>query len=73
VALRPPYMHAGQLASLEQVLAHYQQSPPAAVGRSELSSAVHGQGQRQPIRLSESQARDLVAFLGSLSSAPATP
>ena len=27
VALRPPYMHAGQFASLEEVIAHYVRSP----------------------------------------------
>ena len=57
VALRPPYMHAGQIASIEQVIVHYVKAPPAAVGHSE----------REPIRLSEQEIKDLAAFLASLS------
>jgi cytochrome c peroxidase len=39
VALRAPYMHAGQFASLEEVIAHYVKAPAAAVGHSELARA----------------------------------
>ncbi|MGY4831178.1 cytochrome-c peroxidase [Sphaerotilaceae bacterium SBD11-9] len=67
VALRPPYMHAGQLATLPQVVAHYARSPAAGVGHSELAQAGVHHAERQPIRLSETQARDLVAFLQALS------
>jgi cytochrome c peroxidase len=75
VAARPPYMHAGQFATLEEVVRHYVQAPHAAVGRSELTHAHDGSGpargghgeERKPIRLSESEQRDLVAFLRSLS------
>lgn len=67
VGLRPPYMHAGQLATLEQVVAHYARSPAATVGHSELAHAGQGHADRQPIRLSEAQARDVVAFLQALS------
>ena len=67
VALRPPYMHAGQLATLQQVVAHYAASPAARVGHSELAHAGQGHADRQPIRLSEAQARDVVAFLQALS------
>lgn len=67
VAMRPPYMHAGQLASLEEVVAHYVRSPPAAVGHSELAHTASAHAQRKPIRLTEQEARDLVAFLKSLS------
>lgn len=56
VALRPPYMHAGQIASLTEVVRHYSQAPQAATGHSEL----------KPIKLSESEVRDLTAFLGTL-------
>lgn len=63
VALRAPYMHAGQLTSLSAVVGHYMRAPAAAVGQSELSPA----GKRKPIRLSEEEVKDLVAFLGSLS------
>jgi cytochrome c peroxidase len=58
VAARSPYMHAGQLASLREVVEHYNRAPPAAAGHSEL----------KPLRLSEGEVRDLVAFLGTLSS-----
>jgi cytochrome c peroxidase len=64
VASRAPYMHAGQLTSLGQVVAHYVAAPPAAVGHSELSRGPHSQ--RPPIRLSAREVDDLVAFLGTL-------
>lgn len=79
VAQRPPYMHAGQLASLEDVVRHYVEAPPAAVGRSELAQARQpaggagpGHDLRQPIRLSPAEQQDLVAFLRTLSSPPST-
>jgi cytochrome c peroxidase len=56
VALRAPYMHAGQIPSLELVVRHYATAPKAAAGHSELN----------PFALSEQEVRDLVAFLGSL-------
>jgi cytochrome c peroxidase len=56
VALRAPYMHAGQIPSLEDVVRHYVTAPKAAAGQSELN----------PFALSEQEVRDLVAFLGSL-------
>ena len=67
VAQRAPYMHAGQFATLEEVVRHYAKSPPAAIGHSELAHA-SSHGERKPIRLSESEIRDLVAFLGTLTS-----
>jgi len=57
VAERAPYMHAGQFASLNDVIQHYAKAPAAAVGHTE----------RAPLRLSEHEAKDLVAFLGTLS------
>ena len=57
VVRRAPYMHAGQLASLDAVVAHYAAAPAAPFGHSEL----------QPIRLSPNERRQLVAFLGTLS------
>ena len=57
-AARAPYMHAGQLASLGEVVEHYRRAPAAAAGHSEL----------KPLRLSDSEVRDLAAFLGTLSS-----
>jgi cytochrome c peroxidase len=69
VALRAPYMHAGQFANLEDAVAHYAKSPPAAVGHSELAHEGAGHGERQRIRLSEAEVRDLAAFLQTLSGA----
>lgn len=57
VALRAPYMHAGQIASLDDVIRHYSNAPKAAVGHSE----------RKPLQLSEAEVGELVAFLGTLS------
>lgn len=57
VALRPPYMHAGQIGTLEEVIRHYIKAPKAAVGHSE----------RRPIRMTDAEVADLVAFLTSLS------
>ncbi|UGQ49137.1 cytochrome-c peroxidase [Massilia endophytica] len=59
VALRPPYMHAGQLAGLDAVIAHYRAAPPARYGRSEL----------RPVALSGEEAQYLRAFLLSLDGA----
>jgi cytochrome c peroxidase len=70
VALRAPYMHAGQFASLEEVVAHYAKSPAATVGHSELSDESWGHAERQPIRLSASEVKDVAAFLHTLSGAP---
>lgn len=57
VAERAPYMHAGQLATLTDVLRHYAAAPRAAVGKSE----------RRPFALSEQEIGDLASFLGTLS------
>ena len=69
VAARAPYMHAGQIGSLEQVVAHYVRSPAATVGHSELAQRGGGHRERRPVRLSDAEARDLVAFLQTLSAA----
>lgn len=58
VAARAPYMHAGQLATLEDVVAHYRKAPRAQAGKSELARP----------RLSDEDARYLVAFLRTLDS-----
>ena len=57
VAGRGPYMHAGQLATLEDVLSHYSRAPQAPVGHSEI----------QPLNLSESEKQQLSEFLKTLS------
>jgi cytochrome c peroxidase len=67
VALRPPYMHAGQFATLEAVIAHYVKAPPAAVGHSELAHGAAGHAERKPIRLTASEIDDMAAFLRALS------
>ena len=56
VANHAPYMHAGQFATLEQVLAHYNRAPKAPFGRSEL----------KPLGLSPVELRQLAAFLATL-------
>ena len=63
VSQRAPYMHAGQIASLDGVLAHYAAAPTAPFGHSELV----------PIRLSPNERRQLIAFLGTLSGPIAAP
>ena len=72
VAGRPPYMHAGQLATLEQVVRHYIAAPHAAVGHSELTHRHAGvappmHAERAPIELSDAEIADLLSFLGTLS------
>jgi cytochrome c peroxidase len=57
VVNRPPYMHAGQIASLAEVLEHYNEAPAAPAAHSEL----------KPLRLTPSELKALEAFLASLS------
>ena len=57
VADRAPYMHAGQLGTLSEVVDHYNRAPEAPAGHSEL----------EPLRLSAHQRRQIEAFLRSLS------
>jgi cytochrome c peroxidase len=59
VAERGPYMHAGQFATLEEVLNHYNTAPQAPVGHSEL----------EPLNLSQKQIAQIIAFLRTLESA----
>jgi cytochrome c peroxidase len=54
---RPPYMHAGQIGTLADVVAHYSAAPAAPAGHSEL----------RPLNLSEMERRQLIAFLATLS------
>lgn len=63
VAEAAPYMHAGQFATLREVLEHYDRAPAAPAGHSEL----------EPLELSERQLERLEAFLRSLSAPLATP
>lgn len=56
-ATRPPYMHAGQFSSLDEVLAHYAKAAPSMEGISEI----------HPLELSDRERAALVAFLKTLS------
>ncbi|HYD26339.1 cytochrome-c peroxidase [Brevundimonas sp.] len=56
VAQRAPYMHAGQFASLEEVLDHYERAPLAPMGRSEI----------HPVSFNRIERRQLIAFLHTL-------
>jgi cytochrome c peroxidase len=53
---RAPYMHAGQFATLGDVLEHYNEAPAAAFGKSEL----------KPLGLTAQQLTDIEAFLRTL-------
>ena len=58
VAQRGPYMNAGQFATLEEVLNHYNTAPAAPLGHSEL----------EPLHLNEKQIAQIIAFLKTLDS-----
>jgi len=55
---RGPFMHAGQFATLEEVLNHYNTAPAAPAGHSEL----------EPLNLSDEQLAQIIAFLKTLDS-----
>jgi cytochrome c peroxidase len=55
-ATRPPYMHSGQIATLEDVVDHYNNAPASPTGTSEL----------HPLGLSEREQAALIAFLKTL-------
>jgi cytochrome c peroxidase len=57
VALHPPYMHDGSIATLADVVRHYEKGGIDRPSRSPLM---------QPIRLTEEERRDLVAFMETL-------
>lgn len=56
LTLTAPYMHDGRYGTLEEVLEHYRNPPPAA----------RAAGEIQPIEITDVEARQLVAFLKSL-------
>jgi cytochrome c peroxidase len=58
VSERGPFMHAGQFATLKQVLNHYNTAPEAPAGHSEL----------EPLNLNEEQIAQIIAFLKTLDS-----
>ena len=63
VAERAPYMHAGQFATLSDVLAHYNRAPAAPAGHTEL----------KPLKLNAQELRQIEAFLRALSGGIAAP
>jgi cytochrome c peroxidase len=63
VAERAPYMHAGQLGTLSEVIRHYNRAPKAAAGHTELKA----------LRLSNRESAQLEAFLRALSGGTAAP
>lgn len=63
VAERAPFMHAGQIATLREVISHYDRAPKAPAGHSEL----------QRLKLSATERAQLEAFLRTLSAPPSAP
>ena len=57
VSQRAPYMHAGQMATMGDVIRHYNNAPAAPAGHSEL----------KPLGLTKLEMRQIEAFLGTLS------
>jgi cytochrome c peroxidase len=55
-ATRAPYMHAGQIETLDAVLRHYQSAPEAKIGHSEL----------RPLSMSATELHQIAAFLATL-------
>jgi len=62
VADTAPYMHAGQLSTLKEVIEHYNQAPLAMIGHNEAN----------PLELSSKERKQLIQFLHSLSGPLAT-
>jgi cytochrome c peroxidase len=60
VSLREPYMHAGQVATLTDVIAHYNRAPRAPFGKTELKK----------LRLSATERQQLELFLRTLNATP---
>lgn len=56
VTTRAPYMHAGQITTLNAVLRHYQAAPAAQIGHSEL----------RPLNMSDTDLHQIAAFLATL-------
>jgi len=66
VALTAPYMHHGELATLEEVITFYDELPGSA-------AANHRELTLQPLGLSADERADLVAFLRALTGDPLPP
>ena len=59
VAERGPYMHAGQFATLEEVLHHYNSAP---------TTASDNHSELEPLNLTEKEIEQIIAFLKTLDS-----
>ena len=57
VAATAPYMHAGQLDTLEAVISHYNQAPLSMIGHNEI----------KPLKLNSKEKKQLIQFLHTLS------
>jgi cytochrome c peroxidase len=57
IAETAPYMHAGQFATLQEVLSHYNRAPQSPAGHTEL----------EPLGLTEKEISQVIAFLRTLS------
>jgi cytochrome c peroxidase len=66
VALTAPYMHDGSLATLEDVVWHYNTGGAAESGERVGVPAA----ELKPLDLTDDEVADLVAFLGTLTGAP---
>jgi cytochrome c peroxidase len=60
VTARAPFMHAGQIASIDDVIAHYDRAPKAPFGKTELKR----------LRLSARERAQIAAYLGTLMAQP---
>lgn len=67
VVLTPPYMHAGQLRTLRDVLAHYSSREPKP------DAGAHEETALQPLSLTPEETADLLAFLESLTDTDLDP
>jgi cytochrome c peroxidase len=63
VAQTAPYMHGGQLATLREVIRHYDAAPPAMIGHNEI----------KPLGLNRRERAQLEAFLHTLTATPTLP
>ncbi len=68
VAMRPPYMHAGQFADLDRVVAHYREAPESLPADQRIVQGHLMGSELVPLKLSEQEARAIVAFLKTLDS-----
>ena len=60
VTERAPFMHAGQIATIEDVVSHYDRAPKAPFGKTELKK----------LRLSARERQQIAAYLRTLSAPP---